>query len=169
MVQRAKKKSSYKISQKTLQICAKTSWTLYSTTIFTPRTDQAKILCNHKPAETSTLNVGINFIQHYANCTIATSEFVQKNLNQNQISDTVQINNLNHLMTTGLSEIDASFNNININEVINHLNKLDIKQSHLPDNIRYIVNNIQLAEYQEPAIKLQFSTDKTTNGAIQIT
>ena len=47
-------------------------------TIFTPRTDQAKILCNHKPAETSTLNVGINFIQHYANCTIATSEFVQK-------------------------------------------------------------------------------------------
>ena len=45
---------------------------------FTPRTDQAKILCNHKPAETSTLNVGINFIQHYANCTIATSEFIME-------------------------------------------------------------------------------------------
>ena len=138
-------------------------------TIFTPPIDKATILCNHLPAETSTLNVGINFIQQYANCTIATSEFIQKNLNQNQISDTIQLNNLNQLITTGLSEIDASFDNININKVINHLNKLNIMQSHLPDNIRHIVTNIQLAEYQEPAIKLQFSTDKTTNGAIQIT
>ena len=85
-------------------------------TIFTPRIDKATILCNHLPAETSILNVGINFIQQYANCTIATSEFVQKNLNQNQISDTIQINNLNQLMTTGLRDIDASFDNININE-----------------------------------------------------
>ena len=48
-------------------------------TIFTPRIDKATILCNHLPAETSILNVGINFIQQYANCTIATSEFKTTN------------------------------------------------------------------------------------------
>ena len=101
-------------------------------TIFTPRIDKATILCNHLPAETSIPNVGINFIQQYAKCTIATSEFVQKNHKQNQISATIQIKNLNQLMTSGLSDIDASFDNINIKKVI---------------NIRHIVTNIQLAEH----------------------
>ena len=98
-----------------------------------------------------------------ANCNI--SGFVQKNLNQNKISDTLHINNLNQLMTTGLSDINASFYNIKINKVINYLDKIDIKQSHLQDNIQHIVTNIQLiAEYQETAIKLQFITDKWSHS-----
>ena len=80
--------------------------------------------------------VGINIIQWYANCTIATSGFVQINLNQKKIK------HFNHLMTTRLSDINASFDKIHIN-VINHLDKLDIKQSHIQDNILHIVKGLK--------------------------
>lgn len=51
---------------------------------------------------------------------------IRENVNQNNtIHNTNQY--LSKLMTTGLSDINASFDNININEVINYLDKLDIK------------------------------------------
>lgn len=49
---------------------------------------------------------------------------IRENVN-NTIHNTNQ--HLSKLMTTGLSDINASFDNININEVINYLDKLDIK------------------------------------------